>query len=212
MTAQRKFILGTDTNCGKTETTCYILRQAQQNNQSVLALKPVASGWEQKDGVWYNEDVHRLSSLQSLPNNLDICPWKLPLPIAPHLAAEAVNTSLSAQEILQFCFDKRFDAYEQVFIEGAGGLMVPLNHHETWIDVLVSGQISVILVVGMRLGCINHACLTAEVLKKYKIPCEGWVANCLDPDFLKCEENITTLEHWLDMPLLMRIPYLTHSR
>jgi len=208
MTAVRKFILGTDTDCGKTEATCFWLREAHKAHRSVLALKPVASGWEQQGGDYFNTDVQRLSALQSLPSDLDICPWKLPLPIAPHLAAEAVGVTLSAQEISQFCLQARFDGYDEVVIEGAGGLMVPLNQHETWIDVLIAGKFSVILVVGMRLGCINHACLTAEVLKKHHIPCEGWIANCLDPNFLKCEENIATLQHWLQMPLLMRIPYL----
>jgi len=201
------FILGTDTDCGKTYVTCAFMRYLQANNHTVMALKPVASGChEEVTGHLKSDDAQRLQSCNDDPAT-NICPWPLRLPVSPHLAAKADGVSLSATSVAAFCIDPKWHAFDYVLIEGAGGLMVPLNAQETWIDVLKQTAIPVILVVGMRLGCINHALLTQSVLDAHQIPCAGWIANCLDNTMHCLEENIITLIDKMNMPLLGRVDY-----
>lgn len=200
------FIIGTDTDCGKTYATCALMRHIKTNNQTVMALKPVASGCSEQAGRLVSDDAVRLQ-VYNEDVTQTICPWPLRLPVSPHLAAKADEIELSAQAIVTFCTDKAFAVYDYLLIESAGGLMVPLNDNETWIDVLKRSQIPVILVVGMRLGCINHALLTISTLETQQIPCAGWIANCLDNNMLFLDENITTLAHKIREPLLGIIAY-----
>ncbi|WP_133127426.1 dethiobiotin synthase [Legionella nagasakiensis] len=206
---KRYFITGTDTDCGKTYITCQLLRYFQQHNKKALAIKPVASGCLEDKGERFNDDLLLLRQYNQTAEQ-EICPWRLQLPISPHLAAMDEQRELSAQEITEFCYKAGASDTEYLFIEGAGGLMVPLNHEETWIDFLMLSQIPVILVVGMRLGCLNHALLTESVFKMHNIVCAGWIANCLDQDMLALRENIETLSHRLQAPLLATVPYRGH--
>lgn len=198
------FIIGTDTDCGKTYVTCTLIRYLQAQQKTVMALKPVASGCEQVGHEYVSGDVRQLQSSQGDASTL-ICPWMFPLPVSPHLAAKAAGVTLDIQQIVAFCQDTAWHAYDYLLIEGAGGFMVPLNEEQTWVDVLQQLNIPVILVVGMKLGCINHALLTITALKHYHIPCAGWIANCLDPDMLSLEENIDTLRKQIPFPLLARV-------
>ena len=195
------FIIGTDTDCGKTYVTCELLKKYKQQSVSAIGLKPIASGCDLVNGELISDDARRLQSINGA-TDMSISPWRFQPPIAPHLAAKAVGVKISAAEVVKFCLDPRWQQYDYVLIEGAGGLLVPLNMDETWIDVLIQSQIPVILVVGMRLGCLNHALLTASVLKANNIKCEGWVANIIDKNMLELEENIQTLIAKLDLPLL----------
>lgn len=204
---KRYFIVGTDTDCGKTYVTCQLIKQLKAKNQHCLAIKPVASGChELADGQLISDDVQRLSQANGLFDGA-LCKWLFKPPIAPHLAAQAANVQLSAESIMQFCMSEQFSTFEHLLIEGAGGLMVPLNETETWLDFLMMSQIPVILVVGMRLGCINHALLTATVLDKHQIHCEGWIANCLEEDMLMLDSNVNAIAKRLQCPLLGTIPY-----
>jgi len=207
----RYFVLGTDTDCGKTHVTCKLVAAAQARNQSVMALKPVASGCAVHDGVLISEDVVRLQRALC-DQTTELCPWRLSAPIAPHLAAAAQGETLSVDAIADFCMSSAWDQYDVVFIEGAGGLMVPLDGLFTWVDFLQQTGLPVILVVGLRLGCINHALLTHEVLKFKGIKCVGWIANMLEPTMLAPAENITTLQSALDIPLLAQVPYETKAQ
>jgi dethiobiotin synthetase len=200
------FILGTDTNCGKTYVTCQLLSYFRKNKQRSLALKPVASGCVEHEQGFCNDDILQLEQYNQ--EMQEICRWGFRLPISPHLAAAAEARHVSAQEIIDFCTEKTTADLDCLLIEGAGGLMVPLNDHETWIDVLVASKIPVILVVGMRLGCLNHALLTASVLQIKGIACAGWIANCLDNQMLALPENIQTLCKKMQWPLLCTIPYM----
>jgi dethiobiotin synthetase len=197
------FIIGTDTDCGKTYVTVRLMEYLSERSKKVKALKPVASGCYLQDGQLINDDCVSLKSFDS-SNDLaqDLCPWALRLPIAPHLAAKHDDVSLSAKNIASFCTRSSLKAYDVVLIEGAGGLLVPLNDNETWVDVIKAVKIPVILVVGMRLGCINHALLTVSALNMHEIPCLGWVANCVDENMLYMEQNISTLKARIDAPLL----------
>ena len=185
--------------------TCQLLKNLHGQGQRVRALKPVASGCVEQDGILVSEDVQQL---QAYNGGFDgsICPWRFKPPISPHLAAREAGVRLSARAITDFCCAKH-DDLDYLLIEGAGGLMVPLNEQETWLDVLCLSGIPVILVVGMRLGCINHALLTAFALKAHGIDCAGWIANGIDPDMLALSGNMETLSERIEVPLLASVAH-----
>lgn len=199
---RRYFITGTDTDCGKTYVTAclvdYFLNTA--------ALKPIASGCMEIDNQLISNDAQLLQKNSKFSLDL-INPWRFKSPVSPHIAAEHEGVCLSITEIADYCLNVHLEGIEQLFIEGAGGLMVPLNSNETWIDWLKMTQIPVIFVVGMKLGCINHALLTEAALKAHKIECIGWIANCIDPNMLALSENIKTLIHKLASPLLATVAF-----
>ncbi|STX51376.1 dethiobiotin synthetase [Legionella busanensis] len=199
------FITGTDTDCGKTYVVCRLLAYYNQNFKA-QALKPVASGCEKVNGHLISQDVERL---QAYNNDSSLCinRWLFEPPVSPHLAALMANNEFDINEVAQFCQQKEYSHFDYLLIEGAGGLLVPLNTHQTWLDFLKLTGIPVILVVGMRLGCINHALLTDAVLKMNEIPSFGWIANCLDKEMLLLEENISTLKAKMHMPFIGRVPY-----
>lgn len=215
------FITGTDTDCGKTYTVCALLSYMARQQKKAMALKPIASGCFFQDGVLVNEDELRIQSLNPVSGPVSYRKFKAP--VSPHLAARAAHEEIVLEELAAFCqeprdgktaascgekiLENRSFALDYLFIEGAGGLMVPLNEHETWIDFLHMTQIPVIIVVGMRLGCLNHALLTTSVLSDQGIACAGWIANCLNPDLLMLEENIETLKQKIEAPLLGRIAF-----
>lgn len=203
---KRYFIIGTDTNCGKTYVTCQLLHHLQKNNKKAMGIKPVASGCIEKGGQLINEDVISLQRYNDSPEK-QISPWCFKPPISPHLAAAEVGRVISAQQVANFCFDDTFADNDYLLIESAGGLMSPLNDQETWLDVLSYSRIPVVLVVGMRLGCLNHTLLTALALSARQIQCVGWVANCIDKDMLVLSGNILTLSKKMEWPLLSTISY-----
>lgn len=200
------FITGTDTDCGKTYVTCQLLDYFKAKNQRTMAIKPVVSGCWEEQGILVNEDILQLQSHNGLIDQ-DISPWRFGPPISPHLAAKQMGQELSIQAITDFCFSKAFTELDYLLIEGAGGLMAPLNDQETWLNFLSLSKIPVILVVGIRLGCLNHALLTALALNKYQIHGVGWIANCLDKDMLALSENINTLQMKIEWPMLGIVPY-----
>jgi len=199
---KRFFITGTDTDCGKTFATTKLLEYFP----NAKAIKPVASGCLEINKQLVSEDALRIQALSTMSMD-EINPWRFKSAIAPHLAAQEQNLTLSAKEIAQYCLNIKLEREQLLFIEGAGGLMVPLNAHETWVDFLKCSRIPVLLIVGMKLGCINHALLTASVLAQNNIPCVGWIANCLQPDMAALSENIDTLRDRLECPLLTTIAY-----
>lgn len=203
---KRYFIIGTDTDCGKTYVTCQLLDYFKKQGMNALAIKPVASGCVEQNGQLCSEDVLHLQHHNSDPHQ-QICQWLFKPPISPHLAAEQAGQSITAQGIVNFCNNQAFTTTDVLLIESAGGLMSPLNNNETWLDVLLLSQTPVIFVVGMRLGCLNHTLLTELALNTHKINCVGWIANCIDENMLALMENIETLSQKLKMPLLTINPY-----
>lgn len=200
---KRYFILGTDTDCGKTHVTCQLIDFLKENQQRVHAIKPVASGCVA--GV--SEDVLALNThLGHLSEGDEKRFWRLIRPISPHLAALEEGVALSTHLIAEACQQQPSVDLDYLLIEGAGGLMVPLNAHETWIDFFILTKIPVILVVGIRLGCINHALLTNFAMRSHGIECVGWVANCLAPNELAVPEIIQTLTEKMGNPLAI-IPF-----
>lgn len=203
---KRYFITATDTDCGKTYVICEMLKFLHRKNTTAIGLKPVASGCYFNNGELYSDDADKIKKINPKLTE-DICYWKFLPPIAPHIAANLSQKTISTTEVIRFCEKSEFSDFDYVLIEGAGGLMAPLNNKETWIDFIKDAGLEVILVVGMRLGCINHALLTDAVLKQHQIPCLGWVANCLDPSMLVLQENIQTLQEKMTIPYLATISY-----
>lgn len=198
---QKIFITGTDTNIGKTYVATQLLHQYHQQGLSTIGIKPVASGCEWRNGKLINEDALALLTASSikLPYEL-INPIQFEPAIAPHIAATLTHTPLSVDMINQNLQPALTHAADIHLIEGCGGWLCPLNETETMADVVVTNQWDVILVVGMRLGCLNHALLTYESIMRSGARLIGWIANRIDPRMDYCEENIGTLENRIHAP------------
>lgn len=197
-------MIGTDTDCGKTYATCQLLQFLNQQNLVVQGFKPLASGCEHQQGLLYSLDEEALRASGPYP---DISGWRFAPPISPHIAAQAEGIHISMDALLQKIIDAENPSVDYQLVEGAGGLMAPINQAETWLDFLVMTQLPVILVVGMKLGCLNHALLTDSALKTNNIPVLGWIANRIDPMMLAFTENLATLQGKLQSPMLGVIPY-----
>jgi len=200
------FVTGTDTDAGKTRVACAILASARQHGYSTAALKPVAAGVN-ADGV--NEDVlllHRECTLELSPR--DINPACFNDPVAPHICAAEAGISLTAQTLALQCRPVLDLQADLTLVEGAGGWKVPLNSRETLADLARQLDIPVILVVGMRLGCLNHALLTAQAIAADGATLAGWIANRVDAGMQRYEENLATLKALLPAPLVAEMPRL----
>lgn len=203
------FVTGTDTDAGKTTISTGLLAAARQQGLSTLACKPVASGSQQTADGLRNPDALQLDSQCSirLPYT-DINPYAFEPPIAPHLAAIAAGIRLDCAA-LQTDVRRVLDhAAGLTLIEGAGGWRVPLNTQESLADLAMALQLPVILVVGMKLGCINHALLSAEAILRDGLPLVGWIANAVDPHMACQADNLETLRQWMPAPCLTEVPYL----
>ncbi len=196
------FISGTDTGIGKTSFSCLLLRWLAAQGFRACGLKPIASGAIEQSGQLISEDALALQQASNIDITLtQLNPLCFAPPIAPHIAAEQVGLTLSTEYILQSCQNALQLPKDYLVIEGAGGLLVPLNEQETLLDLIRVFALPVILVVGMKLGCLNHALLTHQVLHQHRIPITGWVANFLPPPMQVPEENLTTLTHYMGQPL-----------
>lgn len=199
------FITGTDTGCGKTYVTTLLVKYFQQQQINCIALKPIASGCELHESRWINEDIEKLMNVNKLP--LVINHWLFQPPISPHFAAFEEGFNITANQVASFCQQPQFMNFDLRLIEGAGGLMVPLNQSETWIDLVKLDQMPLITVVGIRLGCINHSLLMNHVIQSHQLPVAGWIANIIDNHTDLIDENIDDIESRLNMPLLARVDY-----
>ena len=202
------FVTGTDTGVGKTLVSAALLHTLAQRHARVVGMKPVAAGLVQQAGVWVSEDVLmlRAASTVQVPPELDN-PVALPEPLSPHLAAAHAGRHVSVAQLLRAQRELLTRA-DVVLVEGAGGWRVPLNETETLADLARAMAAPVVLVVGMRLGCLNHALLTAEAIRADGLTLAGWVANSVDPDMACRDENIDTLRQRLHAPLLGVVPWL----
>ncbi|MES9992094.1 MAG: dethiobiotin synthase [Candidatus Thiodiazotropha sp.] len=202
------FVTGTDTGCGKTEVSLGMMSSLQQQGETVLGMKPIASGAEPTGEGLRNEDALRIQRQCSLDIPYgSVNPLVYQPPIAPHLAAQARGEPIRLDEILQG-YQRLQELADRVVVEGVGGWHVPLGEGITLADLALALDLPMILVVGIRLGCINHALMTAECMLNSGVRFEGWVANLVDPEMLAIDENITTLQAWLPAPCLGEIPHL----
>ncbi|MBN3748995.1 dethiobiotin synthase [Burkholderia sp. Se-20373] len=207
------FVTGTDTEIGKTFVSAAMLHGFARHGLRAAALKPVAAGAYERDGVWRNEDADQLDAAANvvLPPALRT-PFLLKAPAAPHIVAAQEGVTLDIDTIVA-CHREALTRAEIVVVEGAGGFRVPMNDTQDMADLAVALGVPVVLVVGVRLGCINHALLTADAIAARGLKLAGWVANHVDPAMSFPDENIATMRDWLarehGAPLLGRIPHLS---
>src|SRR5512142_3278093 len=197
------FVTGTDTGVGKTLVACALLEHFRSAGKAAIGMKPVAAGRE--DGRWADVEALCQASGVSAPTSA-VNPYAFEPAIAPHIAAERAGAEIALQKILA-AFDALGRLAEVVIVEGAGGFLVPLNARETTADLVRALRAPVVLVVAMRLGCLNHALLTRAALLAAGIPCAGWVANCPAEAMPELEANVSALAKRLEWPLLGKIPY-----
>jgi dethiobiotin synthetase len=202
------FITGTDTGVGKTLAATALLIALQHHHSRVAGMKPIAAGATIHQGRWENPDVVALRAASSVrvPADLDN-PVLLPDPLSPHIAAQRAGTRIDIAEIVNR-YRCLADHADFVAVEGAGGFHVPLTQTETGADLAAALGLPVVLVVGLRLGCLNHALLTAEAVHARGLELAGWIANRIDPAMQAQEDNITYLKARLHGPLLADIPHL----
>lgn len=206
--AQGLFITGTDTGCGKTEITLGLMQRLQQTGQVVLGMKPIASGAIATPHGLRNEDALRIQRQGSLKIPYEqVNPFAYAPAIAPHLAAAAVGRPILIERILAI-YDQLTELADRVIVEGVGGWRVPLGPRLSLPDLVRALDLPVILVVGLKLGCLNHVLLTQESIRHAGLELRGWIANHVDPDMQAQEANVRTLRDWLDAPCLGEVPYL----
>ena len=209
MAKYKFFIAGTDTDVGKTLIATGLLAAAQQRGLSTVAIKPVAAGCEQTAEGLRNDDALQLQQAMSLPLPYEqVNPVALQPAIAPHIAAEQAGKRLLLSQLAGYCQGVLMQPADMALVEGAGGWRVPLNRMETLAGLAKTLNIPVILVVGVRLGCINHALLTAEAIAADGVALAGWVASRLDPHMPCYQENLTALQARLQAPCLGEVPFL----
>jgi dethiobiotin synthetase len=200
------FVTGTDTGVGKTLISCALLHGFAAQGKRVAGMKPVAAGCN-ADGQ--NEDVLQLRAAGNVELGYgQINPYCFVPAIAPHLAAQRAGVIVHFSRIAASYHDLAAQA-EVVIVEGAGGLLVPLNAQQDSADLMLELGLPVILVAGMRLGCLNHALLTVEAIAARGLVLAGWVANVVDADMASIEENVAELRQRISAPLLGVVPFMT---
>lgn len=204
-TAKGIFVTGTDTEVGKTFVSCALLAMLKRQGVKAAAMKPVASGAEEVDGRWCNDDARRLQAAAGMNADLSLInPCVFPDPVAPHIAAARAGVTIDFARIRQ-CFSRLQEDADFVLVEGVGGWLVPLNERQSVADLARELDLPVLLVVGMRLGCINHALLTAQAIAQTGLKLRGWVANRLQGDYPVLEDNIAAIAQRIEAPLLASV-------
>ena len=205
------FITGTDTEIGKTFVSSLLIKFLAEDGVSVVGMKPIASGAKIIDGVLKNDDA--LSLIQASNVEVDyemINPFIFEEAVSPHIAAEDAGVEIDLKKIKNH-FNSLEKISDVVVVEGVGGWYAPLSSTTTVANLAEELQLPIILVVGLRLGCLNHAMLTAQVIRETGLPIAGWVANHVTKNFSSADKNILTLKHALnDFPFLGSIPFQTN--
>jgi dethiobiotin synthetase len=201
------FVTGTDTGVGKTLVSAGLLHALARHHARVVGMKPVAAGTELMDGVAVNDDVLALRAAATLtvPPELDN-PVLLPDPVSPHIAAARAGVTIDIAHLVA-CHRALTQLADAVVVEGAGGFQVPLSAIETGADLAQALGLPVVLVVGLRLGCLNHALLTADAIRARGLTLAGWVANHVDASMLAQQDNIAFLQQRLAAPLLATVAH-----
>lgn len=209
MMTQAYFVTGTDTDAGKTSIAAGLLCAAKQQQRSTLAMKPVASGCEMSSAGLRNSDALALiaQSTVQLPYS-QVNPYAFAPAIAPHIAAEEAGVALCVSDLYRAAQVILQEQADFTLIEGAGGWRVPISNTEFLSDFAITLQLPVILVVGVKLGCINHALLTAQAIRDDGLELAGWVANVVDPNCARLAENLATLRQHMPAPCLAEVPHL----
>jgi dethiobiotin synthetase len=202
------FVTGTDTGVGKTLVACALILAVAATGRRVVGMKPVAAGAQaDAQGMLVNDDVVRIMAASNVAApRTNVNPYCFAPATAPHLAARASGVEIVLEEILA-AYWKLAALAEFVVVEGVGGFCVPLNAREDSADLARHLGLPVLLVVGMRLGCLNHTLLTAQAIRAQGLRLAGWIANRIDPSMAVAEENVTALAERLAAPLLGEIEF-----
>ena len=200
---QSYFVTGTDTGIGKTIVSCALLSAYSARDNVVIGMKPVVTG--RVCGEW--ADVNAIVAASSVVAPREwVNPYAFIPPISPHLAAKEAGIEIDVEVIRLACLNLQ-KISDVVVVEGVGGIMVPLNDRNDVADMAYALDLPVILVVGMRLGCLNHALITAKIIQASGLKLAGWVANQIDPQMNSFDENLHTLKERLNCPLLGVLPF-----
>jgi len=200
------FITGTDTGIGKTVVSCVLLEKLKQAGYKVQGMKPVASGCERSPDGLRNEDAELLMLHSSVDREYGhVNPYAFEPPIAPHLAATLADSKINF-DVIQQQYNQLQDGIDYIVVEGVGGWLVPLNESQSVADLAVFLDLPVLLVVGIRLGAINHALLSYEAIVQSGQHCIGWVANIVEAEMLYADETIAAIEKRLKTPLMGVLP------
>ena len=201
------FVTGTDTGIGKTFVICILMQFIKFHHKKVIGMKPIAAGVDIKNGETANDDVNLLQYESNLQLEVvEINTYSFDEPMAPHIAAQKHNIYIDFKKIKMHAetLKRRVD---YLFIEGVGGYLVPLGESTSIADLVEELNIPIIVVIGIKLGCINHSLLTIEAISKRGQKVFGWVANILDNNMLEVDENISSLRQRIKQPLIGIIPY-----
>jgi dethiobiotin synthetase len=208
VTAYGIFVTGTDTGVGKTLFTCALLHAYANAGYSAIGMKPVAAGARLEHGVLVNEDVTAIVAASNVAAPAELVnPYCFEPPIAPHIAAAHAGVAIEIERIAS-AYAGLATLAERVVVEGAGGFRVPLGPACDTSQLASRLGLPVLLVVGVRLGCLNHALLTTDAVRAAGLPLAGWVANHIDPDMTHAAENVETLRKRLEAPLIASFPYM----
>jgi len=202
------FVTGTDTGVGKTLACCALIHALAAHGVHAVPMKPVAAGAVERGGRWINEDTALLleAAGRDLTDAAGCTPVLLREPMAPSIAAAREGVEISLPQLVA-AFNARAGGGDFVVVEGVGGFRVPLSDGADSVQLARLIGLPVVLVVGLRLGCLNHALLTAQAIDDARLPFAGWIANFIDPDMMAAEENVAVLAARLSAPLLGRLPY-----
>ena len=197
------FVTGTDTNIGKTLVSCSLIHAFAKTGRSVVGMKPIAAGCE--NGRWLDIDQLSAASTRQFDYGL-LNSYRLMAPVVPQIAAnyEAIDIDIA---VIEQAFHAVYKTVDIVVVEGVGGFVVPLTSQTDTSDLAVALNLPIIMVVGLRLGCLNHALLTAEAIRARRLSLAGWVANTVDPQMDDITGNIELLRYRLKCPLIGILPY-----
>jgi dethiobiotin synthetase len=206
------FITGTDTGVGKTLIACALLRAYAASGARVVGMKPVAAGAARMSGQLVNGDVEALIAAGNVRASREhINPYCFEPPIAPHVAARLAGVEIELTR-MRSAYDALAAQADRVIVEGAGGFCIPLNARETSVDLAQHLGLPLILVVGMRLGCLNHALLTVQAITASGLRLAGWVANHMDAHMAHATDNVDALAERIAAPCIARIAHGVHSQ
>ncbi|SNS11185.1 dethiobiotin synthetase [Noviherbaspirillum humi] len=205
------FVTGTDTEIGKTLIASTLLHALGRTGLKAAGMKPVAAGCEERNGGWFNEDVDSLAraATLTLPRELTT-PYLMRQPAAPHIVAALEGVTIDPDHLLS-CYRRIAEQADAVVVEGVGGFRVPLTDTFDTADLAQRLGLPVVMTVGLRLGCISHALLTAEAIAARGLTLAGWAANVVDPQMSHMQANLEALRQRLPAPLLGCVPRLPQA-
>jgi dethiobiotin synthetase len=211
LSGHRLFITGTDTGVGKTRIATQLCRAFGASGKRVAAMKPVASGCAQTpDGLRNDDALALLDAMNVRARYAEVNPYAFEPAIAPHIAALEAGCVIDF-DVLDRCYERLSLQSDVTIVEGAGGWLAPLDAARTFADLAAHWQLDVVLVVGLRLGCLNHALLTAESIQRHGLRLAGWVGNSIEAQFDRREENLHTLHTRIAAPCLGTLRYSPQS-